>query len=56
MGGRARRVLSWRIMAFLNAATRQLHVNIAYYGPALAGKTTNLRAIYDSTNPEARSD
>jgi mutual gliding-motility protein MglA len=43
-------------MAFLNAATRQLHVNVAYFGPALSGKTTNLQVIYESTNPEARSD
>ena len=42
-------------MSVLNAATRELHCNIAYYGPALSGKLTNLRYIYDRTNPEARS-
>ncbi len=43
-------------MAFLNAATRELHVNLAYFGPALAGKTTNLQYIWQKTNPETRSE
>ena len=42
-------------MTVQNAITRQLHVSIAYFGPALSGRLTNLRYVYERTNPEARS-
>ena len=42
-------------MPVLNAATRELHCNIAYYGPALSGKLTNLRYIYERTTRDASS-
>ncbi len=43
-------------MAFYHAITRELHVNIAYFGPALGGKLTNLRYIYERITPEVRSE
>jgi hypothetical protein len=42
-------------MPVLNATTRELHCNIAYYGPALSGKLTNLRYIYDKASPAEKS-
>jgi len=33
-------------MAYLNPIAQLMHLNIAYYGPALAGKTTNLRYLF----------
>ena len=34
-------------MAIINQATKELHVKIVYYGPALCGKTTNIVKIHD---------
>jgi signal recognition particle receptor subunit beta len=34
-------------MAIINQATKELHVKIVYYGPALCGKTTNIIKIHD---------
>ena len=41
---------------FINRKTRELNLKIVYYGPALAGKTTNLQYIHAHTHPERRSD
>jgi len=41
---------------FINWKTRELNVNIVYYGPALSGKTTNLEQIHARTNAKARSE
>ena len=35
-------------MAIINQATKELHVKIVYYGPALCGKTTNIIKIHDN--------
>jgi CheY-like chemotaxis protein/signal recognition particle receptor subunit beta len=35
-------------MALFNHATREVTVKLVYYGPALAGKTTNLQWIHDN--------
>jgi mutual gliding-motility protein MglA len=35
-------------MAIINQATKELHVKIVYYGPALCGKTTNIIRIHDN--------
>ena len=43
-------------MAFLNAATQVLHLNVAYFGPALAGKLTNLRYVHERSQPATTSD
>lgn len=42
-------------MAFLDTSAQVLHINIAYSGPALAGKLTNLRGIHGQAPSEARS-
>jgi len=41
---------------FINWKTRELNVNIVYYGPALSGKTTNLEQIHAHLNTATRSD
>jgi mutual gliding-motility protein MglA len=38
----------------LNHAQRELTLKFVYYGPALSGKTTNLRCIHARARPEAR--
>jgi signal recognition particle receptor subunit beta len=37
-------------MAIINQATKELHVKIVYYGPALCGKTTNIIKIHDQVD------
>ncbi len=39
-------------MTFINYVAREINCKIVYYGPGLGGKTTNLKHIYDITNPE----
>lgn len=39
-------------MTFLNYIAREINCKIVYYGPGLGGKTTNLKYIYEITNPE----
>jgi signal recognition particle receptor subunit beta len=34
-------------MALINYSTKEITFKIVYYGPAMSGKTTNLRFIYD---------
>lgn len=34
-------------MAIINQASKELHVKIVYYGPALGGKTTNLMQVHE---------
>ncbi len=41
---------------FINWKSRELNVNIVYYGPALSGKTTNLEQIHAHTQATARSE
>ena len=38
----------------LNFAAREVTLKLVYYGPALSGKTTNLRALHELTNQESR--
>jgi len=38
----------------LNFAAREVAIKLVYYGPALSGKTTNLKALYELTRPESR--
>ena len=40
----------------INWKTRELNLNIVYYGPALSGKTTNLEKIHARLKPEVRSE
>jgi signal recognition particle receptor subunit beta len=37
----------------LDFAARELTVKLVYYGPALSGKTTNLQALHDATDPSS---
>ncbi|MBP7148864.1 MAG: GTPase domain-containing protein [Acidobacteria bacterium] len=41
-------------MPFINYASREITCKLVYYGPGLGGKTTNLKWIYEKTNPQAR--
>jgi signal recognition particle receptor subunit beta len=41
-------------MSFTNYAAKEINFKIVYYGPGLAGKTTNLRYIFDQTSPDAK--
>jgi mutual gliding-motility protein MglA len=38
----------------LNFAAREVTIKLVYYGPALSGKTTNLRALHQLTNEDSR--
>ncbi len=40
----------------VNYKARELQIKIVYYGPALAGKTTNIRQIFSHVAPERRSN
>ena len=41
---------------FINWKTREVNLNIVYYGPALSGKTTNLEQIHTRTKSTVRSE
>ncbi len=41
-------------MTFINYVAREINCKIVYYGPGLGGKTTNLKHVYDITNPETK--
>jgi len=38
----------------LNFAAREVAIKLVYYGPALSGKTTNLKALHDLVTSESR--
>jgi mutual gliding-motility protein MglA len=41
-------------VSFINDAAREINIKVSYFGPGLAGKTTNLQYIYYKTHPEIR--
>lgn len=41
-------------MSFINTKAGEIGVKIVYFGPALAGKSTNLRYLYRKTRPALR--
>jgi signal recognition particle receptor subunit beta len=41
-------------MSFINTKAGEIGVKIVYFGPALAGKSTNIRLIHRKTRPELR--
>ena len=43
-------------MVEFNKAQRTVKVKIAYYGPALGGKTTNLKILHERAKPQQRGD
>jgi mutual gliding-motility protein MglA len=45
---------SGEVSVQLNFAAREVTLKLVYYGPALSGKTTNLRALHQLTNQESR--
>ena len=40
----------------LNKSKNELDLKIVYYGPALAGKTENLKYIYSKISPQRRGE
>ena len=40
-------------MSLIHYSSREIDCKIVFYGPGLSGKTSNLRHIYDNTNPES---
>jgi signal recognition particle receptor subunit beta len=38
----------------LNFASREVAIKLVYYGPALSGKTTNLKALHELTRSDSR--
>jgi mutual gliding-motility protein MglA len=51
----AGRVIGWLLVSVqLNFAAREVTLKLVYYGPALSGKTTNLRALHQLTHQESR--
>jgi signal recognition particle receptor subunit beta len=41
---------------FIHWALREIHLKIVYYGPALSGKTENLKYIYSRIDPSLKGD
>lgn len=41
---------------FIDTKKKEINVKIVYYGPALSGKTTNLKVIYAKLNPKFRGE
>ena len=41
-------------MSFINFVRKEINCKVVYCGPGMCGKTTNIRYIYDHTDPEAR--
>lgn len=42
-------------MAFTNFETKDIHCKVIYFGPSSAGKSENLRSIFNQTSAEIRS-
>ena len=43
-------------MTFINYNSKEINCKIVYYGPALSGKTRNLKSIFERTPPENRGE
>lgn len=41
-------------MSFINYAAREMNCKIVYFGPPMAGKSTNLTNLYNRVNPESK--
>jgi len=41
-------------MSFINYSSKEINCKVVYYGPGLSGKTTNLKYIYDNSEPDTR--
>lgn len=42
-------------MSFVNYNAKEIHCKIVYYGPSLAGKTTNMQWLYQETSGDNKS-
>ena len=43
-------------MALLNYMRKEIDAKVVYYGPALGGKTTNLKFIHQNLQPDQRGN
>jgi signal recognition particle receptor subunit beta len=43
-------------MSIINPLSREISAKIVFYGPGLSGKTTSLKRIYESVNPDRRGE
>lgn len=41
-------------MSFINYSSKEINCKVVYYGPGLSGKTTNLKYIYENSEPDTR--
>ncbi len=41
-------------MPNIHHSTREINCKVVYYGPGLCGKTSNIRYIFNNTNPESK--
>ncbi len=41
-------------MALFNYNSKEINAKIVYYGPALSGKTTNIKSIFEKINPDKK--
>jgi len=41
-------------MPYVDVKKRLIHLKIVYYGTGMGGKTTNLKCLYDKTDPKLR--
>ena len=41
-------------MTFINYAAREINCKLVYYGPGLGGKTTNIKYVYEKSNPNSK--
>src|SRR5262244_1867393 len=41
-------------MTFINYAAREINCKLVYYGPGLGGRTTNIKFVYEKTNPNSK--
>ncbi len=43
-------------MSFINERTKEVNCKIVYFGPALGGKSTSLRAVYDQVKKQSKGE
>lgn len=41
-------------MSFINYSSKEINCKVVYYGPGLSGKTTNLKYIYENSDPDTK--
>ncbi|MBI2343804.1 MAG: gliding-motility protein MglA [Deltaproteobacteria bacterium] len=43
-------------MSFVNDSTKEINCKVVYFGPALCGKSTSLRSIYDQVKEKSKGE